>query len=137
MDADLQELTPVVAAIVVRDGAVLLVRRRIAEGALSWQFPAGELERGEAAEQAAARETREELGLLVRPTESIGERIHPLTRRLMIYVACQPAGGTATLVDSDELAEVAWCRISDVERYLTAGVFPPVLEYLNANRSGL
>lgn len=56
---------PVAAAVVVHEGRVLLVRRRVAEGQLSWQFPAGKVERGETGEAAAVRETKEETGLHV------------------------------------------------------------------------
>ncbi|SHM26566.1 8-oxo-dGTP diphosphatase [Streptomyces yunnanensis] len=34
-----------------------MVRRRVKEGQLSWQFSAGEIEPGESAEEAAVRET--------------------------------------------------------------------------------
>lgn len=57
----------IAAAIVVHDGRVLMVRRRVSEGQLSWQFPAGEVEPGEAREDAAVRETQEETGLPWRP----------------------------------------------------------------------
>jgi 8-oxo-dGTP diphosphatase len=43
----------VAAAVIVEREGVLLVRRRIAEGALVWQFPGGKLEPGESAEAAA------------------------------------------------------------------------------------
>lgn len=71
------DLPSIVAAIVVHDGCLLLVRRRIAEGSLSWQFPAGEREHGETAEHAALREAAEEVGLPVRPVSYIGERDPP------------------------------------------------------------
>ena len=34
------------AAIIVSEGKVLMVRRRISEGELMWQFPAGAIENG-------------------------------------------------------------------------------------------
>lgn len=52
-----------VSAVVVRDGRVLLARRRGAHGAGTWAFPGGGLEAGEAAEAAVARELEEETGL--------------------------------------------------------------------------
>jgi 8-oxo-dGTP diphosphatase len=58
---------PVAAAVVVQGERVLLVRRRVAEGALSWQFPAGRIEPEETPWEATARETEEETGLLVVP----------------------------------------------------------------------
>ncbi|MBO1413526.1 NUDIX hydrolase, partial [Streptomyces sp. FH025] len=42
-----EEAPGIAVAIVVQDGRVLMVRRRVAEGQLSWQFPAGEIEPGE------------------------------------------------------------------------------------------
>jgi 8-oxo-dGTP diphosphatase len=37
----------IAAAVIVSNGRVLLVRRRVQEGRLSWQFPAGKVELGE------------------------------------------------------------------------------------------
>nr|WP_229798617.1 NUDIX domain-containing protein [Couchioplanes caeruleus] len=61
----------------------MLVRRRIAEGRLSWQFAAGKVEPGESGDSAAVRETFEETGLAVRAVRSLGERVHPDTGRTM------------------------------------------------------
>src|SRR3954470_10150315 len=89
------ERPAIAAAVIVNDGRVLLVRRKVKEGQLSWQFPAGEVEPGESDADAAARETLEEVGLTVRPVERLGERVHPATGRTMVYVACEVADGTA------------------------------------------
>lgn len=120
----------IAAAVIVERDNVLLVRRHVAEGALSWQFPAGKVEPGETPEQAAERETREEVGLDVRARQILGRRTHPVTGRKMVYVACDAAGGAPALVDTDELDAMDWCPIDKVEARLTAGVFQPVLEYL-------
>jgi 8-oxo-dGTP diphosphatase len=71
------------AAIIVDNGKVPLVWRRVAEGELSWQFPAGEVESGETVEDAAVREAFEETGLTVRAVKLLGERVHPTTGRTM------------------------------------------------------
>src|SRR5262249_59753615 len=84
----------IVAAVIVADGRVLLVRRRVREGTLLWQFPAGEIESGETVEAAASREMREEVGLRVAPTEVIGERGHPSPGRPMGYLACRVWSGS-------------------------------------------
>jgi 8-oxo-dGTP diphosphatase len=55
------------AAIIVSDGRVLMVRRRISEGELMWQFPAGAIEPGEVATEAAVRETSSASGCTRRP----------------------------------------------------------------------
>jgi 8-oxo-dGTP diphosphatase len=123
---------PIAAAVIVEDHSVLLVRRHVAEGSLSWQFPAGKIEPGESPEAAAERETQEEAGFVVRARETLGRRTHPVTGREMVYVACDAGNGAPTLVDTDELDAVEWCPIDEVEARLTAGIYQPVLAYLRA-----
>jgi ADP-ribose pyrophosphatase YjhB (NUDIX family) len=52
-----------VLAVVVRDGAVLLVRRRNPPNAGTWGFPGGRIEAGEPLAAATLRELREETGI--------------------------------------------------------------------------
>jgi 8-oxo-dGTP diphosphatase len=122
----------IAAAIVVHKGRVLMVRRRVSEGQLSWQFPAGEVEPGESREDAAVRETREETGLTVVAVKLLGERVHPKTGRLMSYTACEEVAGTAHVADTEELAELAWVAHGEIPRYVPYGLFEPVQEYLDA-----
>ena len=62
----------VVAVVVGHAGRVLLGRRAINPGRGLWSFPGGYVDRGEAVEDAALRETREETGLAVRLTGLLG-----------------------------------------------------------------
>ncbi len=110
---------------------MLLIRRRVPEGDLVWQFPAGAIEPGESAEQAAVRETLEETGLTVEATKLIGERVHPKTGRSMSYTACSVISGQARVADDEELAEVAWVAHLKIGGYVPYGLFGPVQEYLN------
>lgn len=119
-------------AIVVHENRVLMVRRRVSEGQLSWQFPAGEVELGEAREDAAVRETKEETGLDVAAVKLLGQRIHPKTGRLMSYTACKVAVGTAYVADTDEPAELAWVTLADIPGYVPYGLVEPVQQYLDA-----
>ena len=120
------------AAIIVRDGAVLMVRRRISEGELMWQFPAGAIEVGESPEEAAVRETAEETGLEVKAIRQIGYlKSHPKSGREMFYTAAEVVAGEAHVADEDELAEVSWVTHADIPQYVPYGVFPPVQEYLD------
>jgi 8-oxo-dGTP diphosphatase len=123
----------IAAAIIVREGEVLLVRRRVREGQLSWQFPAGEIEPGESDADAAIRETAEEVGLDVRAIERLGERVHPATGRTMVYVACRIVSGTARVVDDEELSEVEWCDRATLLEHVPYPFYEPVQKYLDAN----
>ncbi|MET9933506.1 MULTISPECIES: NUDIX hydrolase [unclassified Streptomyces] len=122
---------PIAAAIVVHQGRVLMVRRRVCEGELSWQFPAGEVEPGESREDAAVRETQEETGLDVVVVKLLGERVHPKTGRLMSYTACEVVGGAAHVADTEELAELAWVAHGEIPQYVPYGLFEPVQQHLD------
>lgn len=122
----------IAAAIVVDQGKVLLVKRRVAEGELSWQFPAGAVLPNESEPDGATREAFEETGVVVSARSVIGERVHPNTGRRMVYVASDVVGGTATVNDAEELSDVVWCPIDALATYIPAGVFGPVAEFLRA-----
>jgi 8-oxo-dGTP diphosphatase len=124
---------PVSAAVIVRDGRALLVRRRHPEGDLVWQFPAGKVEPGESAEESAVRETAEETGLTVVAVKLLGERVHPKTGRQMSYVAAEvtPDSGEARVGDEDEIAEIAWVAHGEIQQYVPYGLYDPVQAYLD------
>ena len=115
----------IAASIIVVDGRVLMIRRSVPEGELSWQFPAGKIEPGESPEEAAVREAYEETGLIVRAGRSLGERVHPVTGRTMVYVACDLADGTARVMDEREVAEVAWCDRAELAERVPHSLFDP------------
>ncbi|MEP6266931.1 MAG: NUDIX hydrolase [Paracoccaceae bacterium] len=54
-------------AVVMKDDQFLLVKRRNEPDAGLWGFPGGHVELGETAMEAAARELREETGVIGRP----------------------------------------------------------------------
>ena len=62
----------VAGAIIERDGGIVLIQRAIEPGYGRWTFPGGFVERGEVAEEAAARETLEETGLTIETTGIVG-----------------------------------------------------------------
>lgn len=62
----------VVAAVIERNGRVLICQRKTGRHALKWEFPGGKIEPGEDARQALQRELREELAIEAR----IGDQMH-------------------------------------------------------------
>ncbi len=124
---------PVASAIIVRDGHVLMTRRRWDEGPLRWNYLTGEVESGESPEDAAVREVHEEVGLDVAVERRLGERVHPASGRYMIYFACRIIGtGEPSLVDHEENVEVRWSTLDEAATLLvpTGGIWQPVREYL-------
>lgn len=119
---------PVVAAVVTSDQGVLIARRN--DGVPPWTFVAGEMEPGERPWDTAIREVKEEAGLEVTAGEVIGERVHPATGRVMVYIEARPVRGTEVFVgDEAELAEVRWVGLAEADELLT-GMFAPVREHL-------
>lgn len=66
----------VVAAVISRDGEILICQRRHDDSfPLRWEFPGGKIEPGEEQRAALLRELREELGV----EATIGAEIHRIT----------------------------------------------------------
>ena len=70
-------------------------------------FPGGGIEGEETPEQAAVRETAEEVGLEVKAVRILGDRVHPQTGVPMTYVACELISGDAIVGDAEEIAAIA------------------------------
>ena len=98
--------TPVAAALIERDGEVLLVRPHGApEFALVGGFP----EPYESIEAAAVREVREETGLEVRVERILGSySCAPMGRNLVLVVCMARIVGGSFRLQEEELAEGRW-----------------------------
>lgn len=90
-----------VGAVIVRDGRVVIVRRRYEPLAGRWSLPGGTLELGETLEAGVAREMQEETGLDVEvgPVIEVFDRILlDADRRVQYHFVlvdylCRPIGG--------------------------------------------
>jgi 8-oxo-dGTP diphosphatase len=77
----------VVAAVIERDGRILVGQRRKSDShGLKWEFPGGKVERGEAPNAALARELEEELGIQARIGPEIVRYSHEYPKRATILL---------------------------------------------------
>jgi 8-oxo-dGTP pyrophosphatase MutT (NUDIX family) len=126
------EEQPVVAAVVTSDRGLLVTWR--SDKTPPAGFLTGEIEPGESPADAMVRECKEEVGLLVVAGNEIGRRVHPRTKRTMIYVAGQPASGKSDVFvgDRQELTDVRWLSLSEADDAFApfGGMYPPVRDHL-------
>jgi ADP-ribose pyrophosphatase YjhB (NUDIX family) len=105
----------VAGAIIERGGRLLLLRRAIEPRRGTWTFPAGYMEIDETAEEAAARETEEEVGLKVEVGSLVGlySRPAPTSPGILtvVFQAQQPRG---RLRIGHEALEARWFALDDI-----------------------
>jgi 8-oxo-dGTP diphosphatase len=119
----------VVVGVVTSTQGVLIGKRR--DGIPRWTLPGGTVEPGESPAQAVVRELAEECGLPVRAGAELGRRLHPITGRAMIYLACTPVDDTAPRVTSPrELLEVCWLDPDQVHERMP-DLYAPVRDFLD------
>jgi 8-oxo-dGTP pyrophosphatase MutT (NUDIX family) len=91
-------------------------------------FPGGKVESGEQARQAAERETREEIGLLLESELYLGRMSDIVGANLPVRVSCFAYAAVSTAIHpvmNREVRDVFWARLSDIRdpaRHQTATV---------------
>lgn len=110
----------VVAAVIERDGKILITRRPDGSHLAGlWEFPGGKRRFGERPEEALCREILEELGVGVEVREQIEtvEWEYPDRRLKLLFFRCALDGEPRPL----EGQEMRWVAPADLARY----PFPP------------
>ena len=117
-----------VSVCVIRDGAVLLVRRAHAPAKGLWSLPGGKVEPGEPVRAAAIRELKEETGVTAKLTRllDVVDIIHRdrdgivSAHYILTVFAARRLSGKARPASDAEAA--AWVRVADLDRMkLTPG----------------
>lgn len=99
---------PVAAAIPVDDdGRVILLRRGFDPGQGQWTFPGGFVELGETVEQAAQRETEEELKIAIDLGALVGVYSSATERVVLIVYLARPLGEPRTTPEATEIGRFA------------------------------
>src|ERR671915_1792384 len=105
-----------VGAIVVRDGALLMVRRAREPARGLWTVPGGHLEAGEHLSEAVRREVAEETGLDVEVRDLMGifEVVGEPHFVILDFVAV--VAGNSPPQPGDDVSDVRWVPLEEVPR---------------------
>jgi mutator protein MutT len=112
-----------VGAVLVRDGEILLEKRKNEPGKGKWSIPGGLVELGETVEQAVIREMKEETGLDVEKPEQV-DVVDSITRDekseikyhfVIVDYFLRLKGGE--LKASSDAEELRWVRLDELEHY--------------------
>lgn len=108
----------VAAAVIEKDGSILICRRRAADRhGLKWEFPGGKVEPGELPEHGLIRELGEELGIRPGLLEEIERYVYQypdgLRVRLIFYRVTEFTGEPQNLA----FEEIRWERAERLVEY--------------------
>ncbi|MCX9158517.1 NUDIX hydrolase [Niveibacterium sp. 24ML] len=115
-----------VGVLVLRDGKVLLGKRKGSYGAGTWSAPGGRLEYGESIEQCAARELREETSLELGPiqpgpyTNDVFSEVSE--QYITVFVVAHQSRGEPVNVEAHKCEGWQWFAWNE----LPSPLFPPV-----------
>lgn len=99
---------------VIRDGQILLIRKKRGLGAGKINGPGGRIEKGETALAAAIRETQEEIGVTPLDLEQVGELFFQFLDGYKLHVAVFRADDcTGNLCETDE-ATPMWVDLGQI-----------------------
>lgn len=116
---------PVVLAVIVKDGKVLLTQRndQTADGNISefhnmWQLPGGSVEFGEKLEEALQRECREEIGvdiIIKKPAGYVDTVTMGTWQGVFIPFLCELKHPRDTIVINEEASAYRWVLLEDTK----------------------
>ncbi len=102
----------VTAAIIVKDGKVLIAKRKPTDKLPDkWEFPGGKIEPDETPRDCLAREMKEEFGITVSVGEFLGESVYHYDHgpiRLLAYRTCWREGNFCL----KDHADYAWVTVN-------------------------
>jgi 8-oxo-dGTP pyrophosphatase MutT (NUDIX family) len=102
-----------VVAVIVRDGKTLFIARPPGPFGGRWGPVSGKVEPGEEQAAAVARESMEEVGLVVRPVEKVWENMSTSGRYCLHWWLAEYAGGELVL-DPREVGEARWLAPGEI-----------------------
>ena len=118
----------VVAALIERDGKLLLARRDASsDQAGLWEFPGGKVETGESHQAALVRELQEEMGITVTVEDFVATSVLQQPQRLIHLHGWRVSGFTGVITLQCH-SEVRWVSPADVTSFELAPADIPLID---------
>ena len=107
----------VTAAILIKDGKILIAKRRADDRqAGKWEFPGGTVERNESPQTCLRREMKEEFGIAVTVDEYFGESIYHYDHGAIRLLAYRVQWDSGQMVPNDH-ADFRWVSTKQLAEY--------------------
>jgi len=121
-----------IGAIIVRDGKVLMLKRKGSHGEGMWSFPGGHLEFNESIEECARRETLEEVGIKIKNLE-FGPYTNDIFDKegkhyITLFILSSYDSGNPTIKEPDKTEEIGWFSFEN----LPTPLFVPIENLLKS-----
>ena len=120
----------VTAAILVKDGKILIAKRKADDRqAGKWEFPGGTVEQNETPQACLKREMKEEFGIVVSVDEYIGESIYHYDHGAIQLLAYRAHLESGKMVPNDH-ADYRWVSAKQLRKFDFAPADIPFVEKL-------
>lgn len=120
----------VTAAVIERDGHILIAKRKRGQHAGSWEFPGGTLEEGETHEQCLKRELQEELAVEAEIGELMCTSEYAYTPDWTIRLLAYRATVVSGVLSLNDHEEMRWVKPTDLADYDFTEPDRPIVEIL-------
>jgi 8-oxo-dGTP diphosphatase len=111
------EYISVTAAVIEKDGKVLIARRKRPVMGYSWEFPGGKLEANETLEECLKREIREELSIEIEVGPLICLNKHIINCQSAIALYAYRARHISGDIELEDHEEIEWVLPEDLLKY--------------------
>jgi 8-oxo-dGTP diphosphatase len=111
------EYVSVTAAVIEKDGKVLIARRKRPFMGYSWEFPGGKLEDNETLEECLKREIREELAIEIEVGPLVSLNKHVLNCQSAIALYAYRARYISGNIELNDHEEIKWVLPEDLIKY--------------------
>lgn len=108
----------VVAALIVRDGKLLVCQRtRHQTMPLKWEFPGGKIEEGEQPRDALRRELEEELGILATIGDEVARIQHEYPNRSMVEIRFYVVREFQREIENRIFKDLKWTQPGELPKF--------------------